>query len=274
MVNFFTDNQDLQFHLNHGDWREVVERKEQNFADAGQFADAPYDYQDTIDNYRRVLELMGEICGERIAPRASEVDEEGCHLEDGKVRYAAGVEAAIRELSQADLMGFTLPRRYGGLNLPTFLYNMAIEMISQADASLMTLFGLQDISETIYAFADEETSDKYLPKFCTGEVTGAMVLTEPDAGSDLQAVTLRATEDPENGCWRLNGVKRFISNGLWACASGFGPKRSQRGGTRFEHVYLRSRCNRKNPPPRKETRNQRLTDLRNAVYGYRSLPGR
>ncbi len=213
MVNFFTDNPDLQFYLDHGDWREVVELKEQNFADAGKFEDAPRDYEDTLDNYRRVLELMGEICGERIAPRAAAVDEEGSHLENGKVRYAQGVAAAIRELSQADLMGFTLPRRYGGLNLPTFLYNIAIEMISRADASLMTIFGLQDISETIYAYADGDTCDFYLPKFCTGEVTGAMVLTEPDAGSDLQAIALRATEDPENNCWRLNGVKRFISNG-------------------------------------------------------------
>lgn len=213
MVNFFTDTPDLLFHLKTGDWRDIVERKEEDFADAGKFADAPNDYEDALDNYARVLELMGEICGERIAPRAAEVDEEGCHLENGKVRYAAGVQAAIEELSQADLMGFTMPRRYGGLNLPTFMYNIAIEMVSRADASLMTLFGLQDISETIYAFADEASCDEFLPKFCTGEVTGAMVLTEPDAGSDLQAVALRADEDKENNCWRLNGVKRFISNG-------------------------------------------------------------
>lgn len=213
MVNFFNDNPDFLFHLQHNDWREVVERKEHHYAEADRYPDAPYDYDDAIDNYRRILELMGEICGERIAPRAAEVDEEGCHLENGRVRYAAGVEAAIKELSQSDLMGFTLPRKYGGLNLPTFLYNLAIEMISRADASLMTIFGLQDISETIYAFGSERQCEEYLPKFCTGEVTGAMVLTEPDAGSDLQAVALRATEDPANGEWRLNGVKRFISNG-------------------------------------------------------------
>ena len=213
MSNFFTDNPDLDFCLRHGDWREVVELRENRFADADKHDDAPRDYDDAIDSYRRILELVGDLAGERIAVRAAGVDEEGCVLEDGKVRYASGIEAAIKELTQADLMGFTLPRRYGGLNLPFFLYNLAIEMISQADASLMTVFGLQDISETIYAFADESTKDEYLPKFCSGEVTGAMVLTEPDAGSDLQAVALRADEDPENGCWRLNGVKRFISNG-------------------------------------------------------------
>ena len=165
MVNFFTDTPDLLFHLKNGDWRDIVVRKEEDFADAGKFDDAPNDYEDAIDNYERVLELMGEICGERIAPRAAEVDEEGCHLENGKVRYAAGVQAAIEELSQADLMGFTMPRRYGGLNLPTFMYNIAIEMVSRADVSLMTLFGLQDISETIYAFADEVSCDEFLPKF-------------------------------------------------------------------------------------------------------------
>jgi len=214
MTNFYTDNPDLEFHLRHNDWREPVELKENRFTDADTFDDAPTDYDDAIDNYVRLLELVGDIAGERIAPRATSVDEEGCCLqEDGTVRYAAGIQAAIQELSQADLMGITLPRKYGGLNMPTFVYSMAIEMISRADASLMTIFGLQDISETIHSFADDATKEEYLPRFCTGEVTGAMVLTEPDAGSDLQAVGLRAREDPEAGCWRLNGVKRFISNG-------------------------------------------------------------
>ena len=213
MANFFKDNPDIDFHLTHGDWDEVIRLKEADFSDAGIYPDAPFDVQDAIDGYRHVLDLVGEIAGEQIAPRSTDVDEEGSVLEGGKVRYAAGIQAAIRELSQADLMGMTLPRRYGGLNMPTFVYNLAIEMISQGDASLMTIFGLQDIAETIYEFASDEIKDHYLPKFCTGEVTGAMVLTEPDAGSDLQAVTLRAHEDPEHGCWRLNGVKRFISNG-------------------------------------------------------------
>jgi hypothetical protein len=213
MSNFFTDNPDLDFYLRHGDWHEVVELRENRFADADKYDDAPRDYEDAIDSYWRVLQLVGELAGERISVRATGVDEEGCILQDGKVQYASGIEAAIRELSQADLMGFTLPRRYGGLNLPTFLYTMAIEMVSQADASLMTIFGLQDIAETIHAFADEATKEEYLPRFSSGEVTGAMVLTEPDAGSDLQAVALRAEEDPQSACWRLNGVKRFISNG-------------------------------------------------------------
>ncbi|HPO07890.1 MAG TPA: acyl-CoA dehydrogenase family protein, partial [bacterium] len=213
MTNFFKDNPDIDFHLTHGDWDEVIRLKEADFSDAGIYADAPFDAQDAIDGYRHVLDLVGEIAGEQIAPRSADVDEEGSVLEGGKVRYAAGIQAAIRELSQADLMGITLPRRYGGLNMPTFVYNLAIEMISQGDASLMTIFGLQDIAETIYEFASDEIKDHYLPKFCNGEVTGAMVLTEPDAGSDLQAVALRAHEDTENSCWRLNGVKRFISNG-------------------------------------------------------------
>ena len=213
MSNFFTDTPDYDFYLRHGDWREVVALKEENFADAGEYGHAPENHEDAIDGYRTVLELVGDLAGERIAPRAADVDEEGSILRGGQVQYAKGVVAAISELSQADLMGFTLPRRYGGLNCPTFVFSMAIEMVSRADASLMTIFGLQDIAETINAFADEETKQEYLPRFCTGEVTGAMVLTEPDAGSDLQAVALRAEEDTENGCWRLNGVKRFISNG-------------------------------------------------------------
>jgi hypothetical protein len=212
MANFFTDNADIRFHFDTMDLREIVGLKEGDFSERLQFPHAPVSYADAVDGYRRVLELVGQIAGDVVAPRAPQVDADGAQFHDGVVTYARGTREALKALSGADLMGFTLPRRYGGLNLPTILYSAAIEMVSRADAALMTIFGLQDIAETVNSFASEEQKQRYLPKFCSGEVTGAMALTEPDAGSDLQAVRLRAYQDP-SGQWRLNGVKRFITNG-------------------------------------------------------------
>ncbi len=212
MENFFTDNPDIQWHFENLDLEEIVQELEEGYAQAGQYDDAPASYADAREGYRAVLEMMGAIAAQEIAPLAAEVDREGAHFEDGKVRYAAGTERALKILRQSGLMAFTLPRRYGGLNFPGVLYTMATEMISQADASLMNLFGLQDIAETIYEFADEPLKEKYLPLFARGEVTGAMILTEPEAGSDLQSVRLKAVEQPD-GTWRLHGVKRFITNG-------------------------------------------------------------
>jgi alkylation response protein AidB-like acyl-CoA dehydrogenase len=215
MPNFFTDNADLQFLFEHFDLAEIAAVQEDNFTrntgPDGEYA--PIDAADAIDNYRRILTIVGDIAGNHIAPRAEQVDREGNMLnEDGTVTLGEGVQKNLKVLAQADLMGFTLPRKYGGLNCPNLIYTMAIEMISRADASLMNLFGLQGIAETIYAFADDEIRGEYLPRFASGEVTGAMVLTEPDAGSDLQSVSLRAWQD-DDGQWRLTGVKRFITNG-------------------------------------------------------------
>ncbi len=213
MPNFFTDNEDILDYLDHVDLRTLVTLQERGFAEADQYDYAPADYEDAMDNYRRVLTMLGKLCGDFVAPRAADVDKEGAHYEDGVVTYAKGTQEALDQFCQADLMGFTLPRKYGGLNMPVLLYTMAIEMVSRADASLMNLFGLQDIAETILAFADDPIKDKYLPMFAAGEVTGAMVLTEPDAGSDLGNVQLRAIHDEATDTWRLRGVKRFITNG-------------------------------------------------------------
>ncbi len=213
MPNFFTDNEDIVDFLDHTDLRRLVRLQERNYAEADSFGYAPADYADALDNYRRVLEMVGELSAEFIAPRAEEVDEEGPHLSDGEVTYARGTREALEQLRKADLMGFTLPRRYGGLNMPVLIYTIAIELVSRADASLMNLFGLQDIAETINNFSEEEVKEAYLPRFSSGEVTGAMALTEPDAGSDLTNVQVRATKDSDDGPWRLNGVKRFITNG-------------------------------------------------------------
>ena len=213
MPNFFTDNEDILEFFNVMDIRQLLALRENQYTEAEHFDFAPVDYEDAVDSYRRVLEVVGGLAGDFIEPLAAEVDEEGVHLQDGKVTYARGTQAALEQLARADLMGFTLPRRYGGLNMPVLIYSMAIEMVSRADASLMNIFGLQDIAETINRFASEEMKQKYLPRFCSGEVTGAMVLTEPDAGSDLTNVQLRATHDEAANVWRLNGVKRFITNG-------------------------------------------------------------
>ena len=215
MANFFTDNDDIQFLFDHIDLKEVAMVQEDGFARAdGPGRDyAPVDAADAIDNYRRVLNIIGDIAGNHVAPRAEQVDHEGNTLnEDGTVTLNARVQENLKVLAQADVMGFTLPREYGGLNCPTLIYTMANEIVSRADASLMNLFGLQGIAETINAFADKAVKEQFLPRFANGELTGAMVLTEPDAGSDLQAVALRAWQD-EDGQWRLNGVKRFITNG-------------------------------------------------------------
>nr|MBC8191226.1 acyl-CoA dehydrogenase family protein [FCB group bacterium] len=212
MSNFFNENADIQFQFNRIDLEEIIRIREDDYKQAEQYSFAPRDYEDAKDNFKRILEVVGDIAGNFVAERAREVDELGSTFEDGVVTYAKGLEEAMERLNQAGLMGFILERKYGGLNLPISLYIFAIEMVSRGDASLMNLFGLQDISETIENYATDEIKDEFLPKFSSGEVTGAMVLTEPDAGSDLQAVKTRAYQD-EKGNWFLSGVKRFITNG-------------------------------------------------------------
>ena len=212
MSNFFLDSPDLQATLERLDLSRVVTLKENGFADAGDFTWAPCDLADALDNYRRTLEIVGEIAGEFVAPRAEEVDKAGSSFVGGEVCYAPGLSEALERLRQADLMGITLPRRFGGLNFPVTISAMIIEIISRADASLMNIFGLQDIGETVNKFASEEIKQAYLPRFASGRITGSMALTEPEAGSDLQNVQLKAREGAD-GRWYLNGVKRFITNG-------------------------------------------------------------
>jgi len=212
MANYFTDNKDLVFHFDNLKLEEIVKVLEEDYTQKDKFPFAPVDYEDAMDSYRRVLEVVGDISANFIAPRAESVDQEGNVLKDGKVIYAKGTRESLEKLSQAELMGMTLPREYGGLNFPTTIYMMAIEMVSRADASLMNLFGLQDIAETINRYGSKEQKKEFLPGFASGKFTGAMALTEPDAGSDLQSVKLMAYQD-ESGTWRLKGVKRFITNG-------------------------------------------------------------
>jgi len=213
MSNYFTDNKDLQFTLANIELEEVVGLRENNYKQAEDFDYAPENYDDAKDNYKRVLELVGEISGERIAPRARVVDEEGPHFENNKVTYHPLTVKNLEELSQAEVFGVMLPRRYGGLNFPVTIYTMMTEMVSRADASLQNLFGLQDIAETISEFGSEEQKQRYLPRFASGEADGSMDLTEPDSGSDLQSVRLKATFDPKTNKWYLDGMKRFITNG-------------------------------------------------------------
>jgi len=212
MANFYTDNNDLVFHLTNPKMERIVKLKENDFKNREESEISPINIEDAMDNYKRVLEIAGEISGDVIAPNAEMVDKEGPTLSDNYVHYAKGTDENMDILKKAGLMGMTLPIKYGGLNFPTTVYCMAVEMISRADASLMNLFGLQDIAETIKEFATEEIKEEYLPRFASGESTGAMILTEPDAGSDLQAVNMKASLD-KDGVWRLNGVKRFITNG-------------------------------------------------------------
>ena len=212
MANFYLDNSDLKHHLNHPLMKKLVALRERNYSDAEKYDYAPFNFEDAMDSYEKVLEIAGEISGEIVAANAEDVDHEGPHVVDGHVVYAKGTQKNLDALVKAGLMGISIPRRYNGLNFSLVPYIMAADMVSRADAGFVNIWGLQDCAETIYEFANEEQKQKYLPRVCAGE-TMAMDLTEPDAGSDLQAVMLKATYSEADGCWYLNGVKRFITNG-------------------------------------------------------------
>ncbi len=211
MANFYTDNPDLKLHLSHPLMRKIVELKERNYTEAEKFDYAPINFEDAMDNYDRVLEIVGDLCGGIIADNAEEVDHEGPTVANGRVTYAAATQRNLDACRKAGLMGMAMPRRYGGLNFPITPYIMAADIVSRADTGFENLWGLQDCAETLYEFGSEEQKAKFIPRVCEGE-TMSMDLTEPDAGSDLQSVMLKATEQTD-GTWRLNGVKRFITNG-------------------------------------------------------------
>ena len=213
MANFFKDNSDLMFTLNNLELEEVAALREENYKFAAEFENAPADFADALDNYGRVLGVVGEICGDRIEPRSRTVDAEGPKFADGVVTYHPLTVQNLKDLTQAGVMGVMLDHKFGGLNFPVSVYTMMTEMVSRADGSLQNIFGLQDIAETINFFGSDEQREKYLPKFATGECDGSMDLTEPDFGSDLQSVRLRAWQDEKTGQWYLNGMKRFITTG-------------------------------------------------------------
>ena len=212
MANYFSDHPELEFHLHHPLMKRIVELKERNFADKAQFDDAPVDYDDAIENYKRFLDITGDVAANIIEPNSESVDLEGPHLENGRMIYASKTFENLDATRKAGLWGVSMPRRYGGLNMPITPYSMASEIVSTADAGFQNIWSLQDCIETLYEFGSEEQRQKYIPRVCAGE-TMSMDLTEPDAGSDLQRVMLKATYDEKEQCWRLNGVKRFITNG-------------------------------------------------------------
>ena len=212
MANFYLDNPSMKHHLHHPLMKRIVELKERNYRDKDTCDYAPIDFEDAMDSYEKVLEIVGEICGDIIAPNAESVDHEGPSVKDGRVTYAAGTKQNLDAVVKAGLMGVAMPRRYNGLNFPIVPYIMAADLVSRADAGFENLWGLQDCAETLYEFGNEEQRQKYIPRICAGE-TMSMDLTEPDAGSDLQSVMLKATYSEKDGCWYLNGVKRFITNG-------------------------------------------------------------
>ena len=211
MANFYTDNPDLRHHLHHPLMEKIVALKERNYTEAEKFDYAPENFGDAMDNYEKVLEIVGEVCGNTIAPNAEGVDHQGASCADGRAFYADGTVQNLDVCRKAGLMGMSMPRRFGGLNFPITPYIMAADIVSRADTGFENLWGLQDCAETLYEFGSEEQRAKYIPRVCEGE-TMSMDLTEPDAGSDLQSVMLKATQK-EDGSWVLNGVKRFITNG-------------------------------------------------------------
>lgn len=211
MANFYTDNESLKAYLNHPLMKKIVDLKERNYADADKYDYAPQNFEDAMDSYDRVLEIVGDICGNIISENAEGVDHEGPRVENNRVIYASGTQKNLDACRKAGLMGMSMPRSLGGLNFPITPYIMAADIVSRADTGFENLWGLQDCAETIYEFADDDQKKRYIPRVCAGE-TMSMDLTEPDAGSDLQSVMLKATQK-EDGSWVLNGVKRFITNG-------------------------------------------------------------
>ena len=212
MANYYTDHPEIAFHLEHPLMKRLVELKEKNYIDAATHADAPVDYEDAIENYRRILDITGDVAANVIEPNSESVDLEGPHLENGRMIYASKTFENLDVTRKAGLYGVSMPRRYGGLNLPMVIFSMMSEVISASDAGFQNIWSLQSCIDTLYEFANEEQRQKYIPRVCAGE-TMSMDLTEPDAGSDLQRVMLKATFDEKENCWRLNGVKRFITNG-------------------------------------------------------------
>lgn len=211
MANYYTDHPEIEFHLDHPLMKRIVELKEKGYADKEQFADAPVCYEDAIENYKRVLDITGDVAANIIEPNSESVDLEGPHLVDGRMVYASKTVENIDATCKAGLWGVSMPRKYGGLNLPNVVFSMLSEVISAADAGFQNIWSLQSCIDTLYEFGSEEQRQKYIPRVCEG-ASMSMDLTEPDAGSDLQRVMLKATQD-EDGTWRLNGVKRFITNG-------------------------------------------------------------
>ena len=211
MSNYYTDHPEIEFHLNHPLMKRVVDLKERNYAEKDQFEDAPVNYEDAIENYKRLLDITGDVAANIIEPNSEDVDLEGPHLENVRMIYASKTFENLDATRKAGLWGLSMPRRYGGLNLPNAIFSMASEIIAAADAGFQNIWSLQSCIDTLYEFGSEEQRQKYIPRICAGE-TMSMDLTEPDAGSDLQRVMLKATQD-EDGTWRLNGVKRFITNG-------------------------------------------------------------
>ena len=212
MANHYTEHPELRFELNHPLMQRIVELKERGFRDKDEFDTAPLDHADAMDNYDRVLDIVGEIAGTTIAENAEGVDLEGPHHEGDRVRYASGTQRNLDAMVSAGMNGMTMPRRYEGLNFPIMPYTMCAELVAASDAGFGNIWSLQDCIETLYEFGNEDQHARFIPRIAHGE-TMSMDLTEPDAGSDLQSVMLKASYDEENSCWRLNGVKRFITNG-------------------------------------------------------------
>ena len=211
-MNSYKDTPELSARMHSPLMERIVELKENFYTEADKYDYAPADFADAMDNFDRVLELIGSVCEDVIAPNAEAIDREGSHCSGGRVQYSAGTAQNLKVMHQAGMSGFGLPRQYGGLNMPVTVFSAVSEMLSRADASFQNVWGLQSCADTINEFGSPEQKEKYL-KMASEGATMSMDLTEPDAGSDLQSVMLKATEDPENGCWRLNGVKRFITNG-------------------------------------------------------------
>ena len=211
-MNYYTDHPEIAFHLNHPLMKRIVELKERNYADAATHADAPVNYEDAIENYKRILDITGDITANIITPNSEAVDQEGPHLIDNRMHYASKTLENIQATRQAGLWGVSMPRQYGGLNLPNVVFSMLSELIAAADAGFQNIWSLQSCIDTLYEFGNDDQRQRYIPRICAGE-TMSMDLTEPDAGSDLQRVMLKATFDEKENCWRLNGVKRFITNG-------------------------------------------------------------
>ena len=262
MANYYTDQPEIAFHLEHPLMKRIVELKERNYADKDKYEEAPVNYEDAIENYKRILDITGDVAANIIEPNSESVDLEGPHLIDNRMHYASKTYENLDATRKAGLWGVSMPRQYGGLNLPNVVFSMLSEMISSADGGFQNIWSLQSCIDTLYEFGNDEQRAKYIPRICNGE-TMSMDLTEPDAGSDLQRVMLKATFDEKENCWRLNGEafhnQRRFRPSLGACP--FGRRHSRRSWTLYVHLrQAQWRCRR--APHRAQTRYSRLANLR------------
>lgn len=222
-TNFFLDNEDLQFQFENADWDALVGHVEKLNDDEDRFTSG----EEAKTFYRDLLETLGNYIAEEIAPHWAELDEQHPTVENGYGKDPPRMKAIMDGLRDMGAMSLVLPRRVGGLNMPMLMNSILSEMLGRADVSVMSFHGFHGgIAQAMNIYALEEGSietdkdgnvtsgrfDAQIEKMAAGEEWGAMVLTEPGAGSDLGKIMTTATKQDDDS-WHINGSKIWITAG-------------------------------------------------------------